>query len=425
MESPKPSLQNLPRLRRSPRFFAALLGLSAALWSSQGWTQTSTSTSTSTSTVALMTTDFAIILQGLYGSTWVDLSNTDAAIYFNQARCECGTKVRILVTMASASRSKLTSLTTAGTGARLYVGDNCSQLNASATAPQCPNGLLAEIKGLSTFASDGSWAAVTTVDKLFTGVGKTCTDTLNTAIWLWINTTGSTAPDSGVAPFIGISLDGTPPPAPSGVVVESGNDALEVSWFTEGTDNPDLAGYLVFCTQGDGLQVFNPSFYNNQYFTSQTLCAADTPATPTAGLITSAAGNTTAVEIEAPASFQNLDPAYLCSGLLHPSQFSVRLGALQGGVPYTVGVAAVDNSGNASPIQSGFVQVPDATAGATGGFAQTPDATAGIAGGLGRAGCACHIAGVDRGAVAWVAMLALAVASQLRRRGKRQHRSSR
>jgi hypothetical protein len=357
------------------------------------------------------TSDFTITLQREDAST---LSTTDAKIYLDQARCECSTNIRILVTMASASRSKLTSLATTGTGARLYVGDNCSQLNASATAPQCPNGLLAELKGLSTFASDGSWAAVTTVDKLFTGVGKTCTDTLNTAIWLWINTTGSTAPDSGVAPFIGISLDGTPPPAPSGVVVESGNDALEVSWFTEGTDNPDLAGYLVFCTQGDGLQVFNPSFYNNQYFTSQTLCAADTPATPTAGLITSAAGNTTAVEIEAPASFQNLDPAYLCSGLLHPSQFSVRLGALQGGVPYTVGVAAVDNSGNASPIQSGFVQVPSVV--------QVPDATAETAGGPRRAGCACHIAGVDRGAFPWAAMLALAVASRLRRRGTGQRR---
>jgi MYXO-CTERM domain-containing protein len=244
---------------------------------------------------------------------------------------------------------------------------------------------------------------------------------LLTSISLWINSTGSTAPDSGVsgssAPFLGIQIDGVAPEAPSGIAVEAGEEALEVSWTSEATDKPDLAGYLVFCMQGDGLQVFNPSFYNNQYFTSQTLCSADTPATPTAGLITSAAGNTTAVEVEAPSVFQNLVSSYLCSGLLSPSQFSVRLGALQGGIPYTVGVAAVDNSGNASPIQSGFVQVPS--------VAQVPDATTEPTGRLGRAGCACGIAGVDRGAVAWAAMLALAAASRLRRRGKRQHRSSR
>jgi hypothetical protein len=162
--------------------------------------------------------------------------------------------------------------------------------------------------------------------------------------------------------------------------------------------------------QGDGLQVFNPSFYNNQYFTSQTLCAASVPA-PSTGLTASAAGLTTAIEVEAPAIFQNLNPAYLCSGLLPPSQLSVRLCALQGGIPYTVGVAAVDNSGNASPIQSGFVQVPS--------VAQVPDATAETTGGPRRTGCACHIAGLDRGAVPWGAMLALAVASRLRRRGKR------
>jgi hypothetical protein len=377
-----------------------------------------------------MTTDFAITLQRLDGGTWVDLSITDAAIYLNQARCQCATKIRFLVQMAYASRSKLASLTTTGTNAKLYVGANCAGLN-SLNVPYCPDSaILGELAGLSTLSSNGSWAVETTVDKIFAGVGVACTDTLATSIVLWIDTVGTISPDltGSSAPSLAIKLDGTPPPAPTGVVVESGGDALEVSWTSDGIDNPDLAGYLVFCTQEDGLQVFNPSFYNNQYFTSQTLCAADTPATPTAGLITSAAGNTTAVEVEAPASFQNLDPAYLCAGLLHPSQFSVRLGALQGGVPYTVGVAAVDNSGNASPIQSGFVQVPsvvqvpDATAGATGGFAQTPDATAGITGGLGRAGCACHIAGVDRGAVPWAAMLAIAVASRLRRRGKRQSR---
>jgi hypothetical protein len=423
MESHKLSLRNPSRF-----IYAALLGLGAALWASPGLSQTtSTSMSTSTTT-ALTTTDFAIILQRLDGSTWVDLSITDAGLYSNQARCECNTKIRILVQMYPTSQSKLATLTTTGTNAKLYVGANCAGLN-SFNVPYCPDtAILAELDGLSTLSSYGSWAVETTVDKLFTGVGLTCTDTLTTSIVLWINTTGTISPDltGSSAPSLAIKLDGTPPPAPSGVVVESGNDALEVSWTTEVIDNPDLAGYLVFCMQGDGLQVFNPSFYNNQYFTSQTLCSADTPATPTAGLITSAAGNTTAVEVEAPAVFQKLDPAYLCAGLLHPSQFSVRLGALQGGIPYTVGVAAVDNSGNASPIQSGFVQapsvvqVPDATAGATGGFAQTPIATAGITGGLGRAGCACGIAGVDRSAVPWGAMLALAVASRLRRRGKRQ-----
>jgi MYXO-CTERM domain-containing protein len=419
MESPKLSLRNPPRF-----ICTALFGVSAALWASPGWTQTPTSTSTST-TAALTTSDFTIILQRLDGSTWVDLSNIDASVYLNQARCQCATKIRFLVQMAYASRSKLASLTTTGTNAKLYVGNNCAGLN-SLNVPYCADSAIlgTPLLGLSTLSSNGSWAVETTVDKIFAGVGVACTDTLTTSIVLWINTTGTISPDltGSSAPSLAIKLDGTPPPAPTGVVVESGGDALEVSWLTEATDNPDLVGYLVFCMQGDGLQVFNPSSYNSdsnkydcagssQYCTSQILCQASVPA-PSTDLPSSAAGVTTASEVQAPAIFQNLNPAYLCSGLLPPSKISVRLGALQGGIPYTVGVAAVDNSGNASPIQSGFVQVPSVV--------QVPDATAGITGGLGRAGCACHIAGVDRGAVAWAATLALAAAGRLRRRGKRQ-----
>jgi hypothetical protein len=247
----------------------------------------------------------------------------------------------------------------------------------------------------------------TTVDKLFAPAGD-CGMTLLTTIWLWLDSTGTGFPDSGVtgryAPSLAIALDGTAPEAPSGITVEGGDQALMVSWTPlSAADWPDLAGYLVFCMRGNGLQVFNPSYFNNQYLTGQLLCSASTPPTSTAGANSSAAGITTAVEVGAPAPFQNLDPNYLCSGLLPPTQTSLRLGTLQNGIPYTAGVAAVDNQGNASPIQSGFVQVAEAT---------------------GKSGCGCHL-GDMRGAAPWSAMLALGVAIRLRRRGKRQRGSSR
>jgi len=85
-------------------------------------------------------------------------------------------------------------------------------------------------------------------------------------------------------------------------------------------------------------------------------CPPGTPPTVTA--TGSAAGTTTAVQVTAPPFFQDLDPDYLCSGLLPPTQSSVRIEILQNGIPYTVGVAAVDTSLNASPIAMGFVQEP-------------------------------------------------------------------
>jgi hypothetical protein len=400
MESTKAFSQSLSRVRRNPlwlRRCAALFGLSAVLWASPGWAQSSPA--------ALAPTDFFLVLQAQDGDSWVDLSPADAATYLNQARCQCATPVQILVQMASASRSKLSGLSTTGTNARLYVGNTCANLNAAGTEPQCPNGMLGWLSDISTLSENGSWVVDTTVDKLFAAVGD-CSFTFSTTIWLWLDSTGTGYPDSGVtgtsAPHLGIQLDGTAPEAPSGITVEGSDQALEVSWTPLSTTNaPDLAGYLVFCMRGNGLQVFNPSYYNNQYLTGQMLCSATTPPISTASTNASAAGITTAVEIGAPSAFQNLDRSYLCSGLLPPSQTSLRLGTLQNGILYTVGVAAVDHSGNASPIQSGFVQTPIAT---------------------GRSGCDCQLTGNDRSVVPWGAMLALGVASRLRRRGKSQRR---
>jgi len=78
--------------------------------------------------------------------------------------------------------------------------------------------------------------------------------------------------------------------------------------------------------------------------------SAGTPTTATATV--TAAGKTTAAEIPAPSSFQNLDPNELCSDLLPTTQSSARIGILQNGIPYTVGVASVDTSGNASPSRA-------------------------------------------------------------------------
>jgi len=119
------------------RLRTALLGLSTALWASPGLAQTSTSITTSTTT-SLTTSDFTLALQEKSGNTWVDLTTTEAATYLNQARCQCATPVQILVQMAPASTSKLASLTTVGTEARLYVGTNCASLDANNDAQLVP-----------------------------------------------------------------------------------------------------------------------------------------------------------------------------------------------------------------------------------------------------------------------------------------------
>jgi hypothetical protein len=419
LKSTRPDLGN--------RRCSVLLGLSAALWASPGWgqipaTDASAPTDTPTwSSASLVTSDFTLALQVPNGDSWIRLSPTGVANYLNRARCQCASPVRVLVQMVSNSRIKLTGLATTGTNARLYVGTSCLQLNAM-YQPNCPNGLLGELSDLSTLATDGSWALETTVSRLFSGVGIACENTLNTTIWLWLNSTGTSSPDSNVAPCLGISLDGTPPEAPAGIAVEGSDKALVVSWAPLTTDPPDMAGYLVFCMRENGQVVFNPSPSSSAYQTSQILCSSGTPAASNTDPMSIAAENTTAVEVEAPSFFQDLDPQYLCLNLVPATQTSVRLGKLQNGISYTVGVAAVDKSGNASSIRKAFVQVPTGTGEPT---ISTDGTTIGTDGTtiLGKSGCGCHLAGGDRGALPWGAILVLGLASW--RRCRRQGWSSR
>jgi len=281
------SQQNLFWLRRGAGWrWATLFGVSAALWAAQAWGQTA----------SLTTTDFTITLQAQVGGNWLDLSTADALTYLNQARCQCATPVQVVVQMVSPSQYKLSGLITVGTQARLYVGTDCAQLNSTDSGPYCPDSqILGDLNGIESLAQ-GPWFVTTTVDKLFAAAGG-CSANRDTTIWLWLDSTGSGIPDESVtgtsAPGLGIQLVGIPPPAPSGVTVEGGDEALMVSWSLLSTVVwPDLAGYLVFCTRGDGLQVFNPSYYNNQYLTGQILCQANAPVVPTDSAPSSAAGNT-------------------------------------------------------------------------------------------------------------------------------------
>jgi len=340
----------------------AFLGLGVVLWSGSGHAQTTTTTPQD-----LAKSDFTIKLRQPDGKGgWAELAKADQELYFNQARCRCDAdtdthenEVNILVQMESASRSKLTSSISTGANARLYVGTDCASLNAN-KQPSCPNGLLASLSGLSKFTSDGSWDVTVKVNKLFAGIG-TCDQTVNTTIWLWLDSKGNQYPDASIqgsnAPSLGIKLDGTPPPTPSGVVVEGGNESLKVSWNDMTKDNPDLAGYVVFCMRGEGLQVFNPSYWDGQYMTARTLCGTGT-VTGGSSTTSSLKGDTTAIEVPAPAPFKTLDPNYMCSGRLSINDKSTRIRVLQNGIPYTVGVAAVDLSGNISPITNAFVQKP-------------------------------------------------------------------
>jgi hypothetical protein len=224
----------------SRRFWSTvLLGLGATLGSAPALAQ-GTTTSTTTSTT-LQASDFNTIkLRRPDGDSWVDITETDQKLYFNQARCQCNEKIKVVVTMNAASISKL-STTRPGAKARLYVGNNCATL-INNNQPTCANSKVAEQVGLSMFTKSG-WEVEVSVGDLFKNVAN-CNDTKSTNLWLWVDSQAADQPDiSGdSAPHLGLQLDGTPPPVPLNVSVEGGNEALKVTWADKSQDNADLAG---------------------------------------------------------------------------------------------------------------------------------------------------------------------------------------
>src|SRR5207253_2029738 len=125
--------------------------------------------------------------------------------------------------------------------------------------------------------------------------------------------------------------DGEAPAVPTDVTVTPGNEALTAHW-TRPTVMNDQNGVLVFCSRAD-MPVFKPSYFSgNEYESQRTECPAKT--------VVPAPDQSTA--------FGGLDPDFLCSQLLTTSS-EWRIKGLQNGIPYQVGVAAVDTHGNASP----------------------------------------------------------------------------
>ena len=140
-----------------------------------------------------------------------------------------------------------------------------------------------------------------------------------------------------------------------------GNEALTVSWKRP-TVTADVAGALVFCSRAD-MPVYkapNPFYSPKDFHSRQTECPKKIVQPEVARLASAQTERNTGMPLYMPDAFGGLDPAYLCSELL-PTATEWRLKILQNDIKYVVGVAAVDTHGNASPIDTTYVQSPALT----------------------------------------------------------------
>jgi hypothetical protein len=316
-----------------------------------------TTTGGSTGTTALAEGDFSISVQVKSASGgWTQLSTGDAKTYFDRARCNCGSTVRFVVEVeTSTAMSNITALLTASGAdgeARLYLGQS-SGCTSDPTDTSYGCVLLDSVDELTSLAKNGYWTSTElSVDTLFGTSDGSC-DVLKTQyIWLWIDTSSDGSADltGDSAPSLNLRLDGKAPLPPTGLSVQGGKQALLLSWAasaTSSSSSSDLAGYLVFCMRSDGSAALASSPSNDHYVTPTTLVASSLcPNQDTLAASTLAA------------TLTNLDPAYLCSGLIAADQTSYRLKNLENDVAYTLVMAAVDNNGNLSTPTDSITGTP-------------------------------------------------------------------
>jgi MYXO-CTERM domain-containing protein len=170
--------------------------------------------------------------------------------------------------------------------------------------------------------------------------------------------------------IIEVQLDGEAPPAPTGLKVKGGNEALSVSWDSiERSAVDDMQGYVLFCSRDDRPVFTNDkgeAAFNPPYETAKTLCPTGPlplPPPPQALLVAAQTAETgtplgpDGTPVPAPMPFVDRQKAYACTDLL-TTQTGARLFRLQNHITYLVGIASVDDRGNISEIGEVTAQQP-------------------------------------------------------------------
>jgi hypothetical protein len=301
-------------------------------------------------------TDFLIRVLKRDGDKFVYIPENEAQLeFFNKARCLCEEAVQISVDLSPTGVAKR-SLITEG-NVRLMVGpDSC--VDAAPDVRNAAGCIELGQRKLGDLGANG-WIQETTVKALFDARPNAsgCDVQVEQHVWLFLTTNNKTTPDltGNAAPNLALSLDGQPPEAPADIKVTGGNEALNVSW-TRQSGQSGFNGYVVFCARGGTLPVFNPSFYDSHQFSSPGTACPD-KVFAMAPLVTFADTGSTGTAVAPPIAFRTLDPAFTCSGLLTTAG-EARISILENKVPYVVGVTAIDNHGNPSPIEVAYLQTP-------------------------------------------------------------------
>ncbi len=280
----------------------------------------------------------------------VSLTTFELSRFFNKANCDCATPVNIFISLLSSGIAKrATAGITTGT-VSIVLGSTCSSAIGLQSGVSVGSCLQIASEPVLTFLNQASYAVPTDARALSTyfnstgltadggtattGAATACTAPTGQSFTQTINFNfdfGSGRIDLSVPLMVLIDL--VPPPAPTGVTVQGGDEALVINWKpVDQAVVPDLLGYQILCSRADQYQVFNESPAND------------------GGTSTGSFGSAFQVcpKTRTGTGVEGLDPLYVCSSQLSAQSTSTRVEILQNEITYAAAVVAIDNSGNPS-----------------------------------------------------------------------------
>lgn len=255
---------------------------------------------------ALVAEDFSFEFATVDSKGDKTLRDEDMDTHLNLARCRCQMPLTIRAVLGTAAAAKLGA---DEVEAELWWGTGCSE---NPTPASCLKLSMAAAKFSTT---NTRISATTTVDTLFGHVDATKPDKCDSksasiAVWLILKTEGALLK---ISKSKDLTVDSTPPAPPVLTDVVAGNGAATLNWTHP--LRSDLQGYQAFCL---------PKVDQKEPEAVYDFCRATEP----------------------------VSMFTRCSGKIPSASKNDRLIGLTNGVPYQVGIVAIDKQGNASAMSA-------------------------------------------------------------------------
>jgi hypothetical protein len=296
------------------------------------------------------------------GTAYANMNQMEALEFFNTANCLCQSPFAVEMTLVGAPGGGLGQ-----TPVEIWVGQDCGNVtnidtrNANCSQVKDKNGQVLSIP-IQQFnnASEHVYVEIGANQIMFPVGQATCTGkTGANTVWALVNEDSSGPYEHiwSLAPPINFDTTGPDPvTSPSASGVENG---VLVSWTNSQNDVGTRRGFQILCARQDGTPLLNHPSAGPEYISSLSIqgCTPFTPALPDAG-VTADAGATPDAAPANPQSWDELDPSYICTGLVGNTGTNARVDlsdptnvkALNPGELILTKIVAIDTARNATAV---------------------------------------------------------------------------